>query len=307
MLMKNVLVIGGSYFAGRVFVEELAKESDYCIYVLNRGSRPLNMEGVTEIVCDRNNAAQLKENIPSEKWDAVVDFCAYYPNDIEGTLSALSQHDVGQYIYISTSSVYKETLTIPVMEDAPKLAETQPELGPYSDYAFNKWLSEVRLMELCAGMNIPYTSLRPAIIYGKYNYAPRESYFFDLIHQNKTIALPDNLLPLFTFVSVWDVARIIIACIGNEKAFDRAFNLAAPDLVSYRRLIEVLGEIMEKKIRVRTMSVKAIDERKIPLPFPLDNHLIYSGALIQQVLSIEYTPFVEGMRKTYQFYVGSGG
>ncbi len=305
--MNNVLVIGGSYFVGRVFVEELSKESDYCIYVLNRGSRPLNMEGVTEIICDRNNTAQLKENIPFEKWDAVVDFCAYYPNDIEGMLSALSQHDVGQYIYISTSSVYKETLAIPVREDAPKLAETQPELGPYSDYAFNKWRSEMRLMELCAGMNIHYTSLRPAIIYGKYNYAPRESYFFDLIHQNKTTVLPDNPLPLFTFVSVWDVARIIIACIGSEKVFDRAFNLAAPDLVSYRRLVEILGEIMEKKIRVRTMSVKAIDEKKIPLPFPLDNHLIYSGALIQQVLSIEYTPFVEGMRKTWQYYSGCLG
>jgi Nucleoside-diphosphate-sugar epimerases len=305
--MKNVLVIGGSYFVGRVFVEELAKESDYRIYVLNRGSRPLNMEGVAEIVCDRNNVAQLKENIPSEKWDAVVDFCAYYPNDIEGMLSALSQHDVGQYIYLSTSSVYKKTLSIPVREDAPKLAETQPELGTYSDYAFNKWRSEIRLMELCAGTNIHYTSLRPAIIYGKYNYAPRESYFFDLIHQGKTIALPDNPLPLFTFVSVWDVVKIIIACIGNEKVFDRAFNLAAPDMVSYRRLVEVLGEIMGKKIRVRTMSVEAIDEKKIPLPFPLDDHLIYSGALIRQVLGIEYTPFVEGMRKAWQYYSGCLG
>lgn len=300
--LRNVLVIGGSYFVGRVFVEEAAKMPGLRLYTLNRGSRPLNMEGITEIVCDRNNLQQLKGKIPLEKWDAVVDFCAYYPKDIEVMLSALSDHDVGQYIYISTASVYEKTLDLPVKEDAPLIAEPQPELGPYSNYAFNKRLAETKLIELCTAMKIPYTSLRPTIIYGKYNYAPRESYFFDLIHQNKTVVLPDNPLALFTFVSVWDVARIIMACIGNEKVFDRAFNLAGGDLVSYRRLIEVMEEVTGRKIRVRTMSARAIDEKKIPLPFPLQDHLIYSGVLIQRVTGIEYIPFVEGMKKTYKFY-----
>ncbi|MFA4910212.1 MAG: hypothetical protein WC649_04135 [Desulfobacteria bacterium] len=53
--MKNILIIGGSYFVGRVFVEELVKEAGYSIYVVNRGNVPLNMEGVHEIVCDRND------------------------------------------------------------------------------------------------------------------------------------------------------------------------------------------------------------------------------------------------------------
>ena len=305
--MKNILVIGGSYFVGRVFVEELAGESNYSIYVLNRGTRPLNMESVTEIVCDRNNKKQLKADIPHLEWEAVVDFCAYSPEDIEGLFSVLSQHDLKQYIYISTSSVYNDTLAIPVKEDAPKLTGPQRELGSYSDYAFNKWRAEMKLMELSARMNISYTTLRPAIIYGKYNYAPRESYFFDLIYQNKTVVVPDNSLPLFSFVSVWDVARIIIACIGNEKVFDQAFNLAAPDLVSYNRFIEVLREATGKRIRVKTMSVRGIDEKRIPLPFPLDHHLIYSGALIQQILGTKYTPFVEGMKMAYEYYVRAGG
>ena len=43
--MKNVLIIGGSYFVGRVFVEELLKEQGYSIYVLNRGRIPIRKEG----------------------------------------------------------------------------------------------------------------------------------------------------------------------------------------------------------------------------------------------------------------------
>jgi 2'-hydroxyisoflavone reductase len=50
------------------------------------------------------------------------------------------------------------------------------------------------------------------------------------------------------------------------------------------------------------MSVAEIDGKKIPLPFPLDSHLIYSGERIQQTLGVNYTPFIEGMRQIYDWY-----
>ena len=95
--MKNILVIGGSYFLGKVFVEELAKEKDYSIHVLNRGNRPLKMDGVNEIVCDRQNAALLKTRIPFLNFDAVVDFCAYTPDDIQIILSVIPENSIKQY------------------------------------------------------------------------------------------------------------------------------------------------------------------------------------------------------------------
>jgi len=54
---------------------------------------------------------------------------------------------------------------------------------------------------------------------------------------------------------------------------------------------------------IREKSIETIDRERIPLPFPLDNHLIYSGTLVQRVLGFEYTPFEEGMKKTYEHYV----
>ncbi|HDL07714.1 MAG TPA: NAD-dependent epimerase/dehydratase family protein [Desulfobacteraceae bacterium] len=302
--MKNILVIGGSYFLGKVFVEELAKEKDYSIHVLNRGNRPLKMDGVNEIVCDRQNAALLKTRIPFLNFDAVVDFCAYTPDDIQIILSVIPENSIKQYVYISTSSVYQDVLDLPIKENAPKLTGPQPELGPYAEYAFNKWKTEEKLMTLCSKTGIFYTSLRPVIIYGKYNYAPRESYFFDLILNNKTVILPDNPLPLFSFVSVWDVAKIIMQCIGNEKVCNRAFNLSGEEMISYKRLIEVFRKVTGKKIATKKMNSKKIDQMRIPLPFPLDNHLIYSGTLIKDVLNFHYAPFEDEMKKTYQFYIG---
>ncbi len=303
--MKNILVIGGSYFAGKVFVEELMRNEDCSIYVLNRGNRPLNFEGVTEIVCDRHDISGLRKNVPELDWYAIVDFCAYVPTDVEIILDNLPG-TLGHYSYISTTSIYEDSLDLPIREDSPKLTGPQPELGPYANYGYDKWLTELKLAEKCKEKDIPHTSLRPAIIYGKYNYAPRESYFFDLIQKGKTIILPDIELALFQFVSVWDIARIIIACLGNEKVFNNAYNLSAGELISYRRLIQVLGEIVGKKLHTRRLSIQMIDQRQIPLPFPLDKHLIYSGTLIQHVLDFKYTPFMKGMKKTYEYYRSSG-
>jgi len=302
--VKNVLIIGGSYFVGRVFVEELSKVPGYAIYVMNRGNVPLNIEGVTEIKCDRHDTEAMCKAIPSVMWDSVVDFCAYTPEDITTVFSVLPSHAIGQYVFISTSSIYEKTNELPIGEDA--LTVTGPQPGPHGDYAYNKHLAEEELKDQCREGNIPWTIFRPTFIYGKYNYAPREGYFFDLVEEGKTIILPDNELALFTFVSVWDVARAIIVCIGNKNAYTKAFNLSGEELISYTRFVDVLRIITGKHISIESMSVHQIDTLGIPLPFPLDEHLIYSGTLITKDMGFSYTPFLQEMSATYSWYKQKG-
>ena len=299
--MKNVLIIGGSYFAGRILVEELINEGGYSIYVFNRGNRPLRIKEVTELVGDREKEDDIRNVIPAKDWDILVDFCAYAPEHISTMITNL-RGTVRQYIYISTTTVYENTLDLPVREDALKLSKPQPELGPYADYGLKKWLAEQKLETECKDRHTAYTSLRPAIVYGEYNYAPRESYFFDLIRENKPVAIPEIGLAMFSFIWVVDLARVIIGCLGNGEVFNQAFNVSAEELVSYPRLVEVLKEISGKEIQTMRMGVDEINRKRIPLPFPLDDHLIYSGRRIQEVLGFQYTPFVEGMRRTYKYY-----
>ncbi len=300
--MKNVLVIGGSYFVGRIFVEALASNPDYRLVVVNRGNRPLGLQGVEEVVCDRNQSALLRESLPSLPWHAVVDFCGYTPKDVRNVIRALPRGSVGHYVFISTTSVYAPTRSLPIRENGTKLSGPQPELGPAAGYGFQKWLSEQTVSTHARQLGFPWTCLRPAIIYGQYNYAPREKYFFDLIDQNQIVILPDNDLPLFQFVSAWDVAEIIIRSMGNPEAFGKAFNLSAEELISYARLAEVLAAITGRPIQTRTMPVSEIDAKGIPLPFPLDRHLIYSGDLVRRILGFEYTSFTTGMQKTHTWY-----
>ncbi len=299
--MKNILIIGGSYFAGRVLVENLIREGNYNIFVYNRGRVPLRLKEVTEIVGDRDDELQIRNGIPEKDWHALVDFCAYTPDHIGKMIRSLPG-TLNHYIYISTTSVYENTWNLPITEESPKLSGPQPELGAYADYGYNKWLAEMKLNQECEKRAIAFTTLRPSIIYGKYNYAPRESYFFDLIRDDKPFIIPDNDLALFSFVWVEDVSKIIMGCIGNERMFNQTLNVCTGELVSYRRLVEVFEEISCKKFNIVKMRIQDIDAKRIPLPFPFDVHLIYSGIKINQILRFEYTPFVYGMKKTYEYY-----
>jgi 2'-hydroxyisoflavone reductase len=298
-MKKNILVIGGSYFIGRVFVLMLSRNSDYSIHLINRGNNPLRLPGVVEHVCDRNDTARMKKAIPPLDYNAVIDFCAEFPQQIAAVVEDFPGA-IAQFIYISTCSVYKPSLDLPKFEDAPK--HDAPLPGAAGDYSYNKWLLEIETRTVCESKGIPYTILRPAFVYGPYNYAPRESYFFDLILSNRAVPVPADSLALFQLVYVKDIAGILASCLGNEQVYRQAFNLSAEELVCYDRLMEVLEQVSGRQIKTERLSVDSIERDGVPLPFPLRQHELYSGSLIARTLDFRYTPFVEGMKKTFAFY-----
>ncbi|MCL5405837.1 MAG: NAD-dependent epimerase/dehydratase family protein [Deltaproteobacteria bacterium] len=299
--MENILIIGGSYFAGRVFVEKLLKENRFNVFVFNRGNIRLPFKGITALVGDRERPDVIRASIPPLDWAAVVDFCAYTPAHIRDLLDNVLG-SIEQYVFISTTSIYADTLELPVRESAAKLTAPQPELGPYADYGLNKWLAECELIRISGARGGNYTILRPAIIYGRHNYAPRESYFFDLIAQNRTIVLPEKDLPLFSFLWVDDLAEVISNCLGQPRLFADSYNVCGPELISYRRLMQVVGQVSGHEPAIKEMAPLEIERRRLPLPFPLDQHLIYSCEKIREATGINFTPFEDGMRRTWHHY-----
>lgn len=299
-MKKNILVIGGSYFIGRIFVTALAKKGDYSIHIMNRGRNPLRLPGVEEYVCDRRDITRIKKVIPPLDYHAVVDLCADFPYEIENVIENLPG-TIGQYIYVSTCTVFKPSLDLPKFEDSPKHSSPLP--GPMGEYGFNKGLLELETQNSCEKHKIPFTILRPAFVYGPFNYAPRESFFFELILSDKTVPVPKDSLALFQFVYVKDIARILYACIGNSKVYNNAFNLAAEELISYDKLVEVFQQVSGKHIKLERLSIDAIYRDNIPLPFPLDQHEIYSGSRLAETIHFKYTPLMEGMKETFDFYL----
>jgi 2'-hydroxyisoflavone reductase len=298
-MSKSILIIGGSSFAGRVFCIQASKNKDFRLYVVNRGQFPLNIEGVTEYKCDRNSPILIARLLPDVMFDALIDFCAYHPGEIAPLFRALKGR-FKQYILFSAAGVYEPLDHKMKCEEDPVLTKAENVRSACNVYG--KMLLERELIEACAEIGIPYTIFRPAYIYGPFNYAERESFFVELIASGNTVPVPTDSAARFSMVYVRDVARAAEVCIGDERAYNEIFNLAAPEQVTYSIMMGYFQRFNEGPFRSRQVTVEEIKKEHIALPFPLTEDELYSGEKFADTFDFKYTSFSSGMEKTFKIY-----
>lgn len=299
--MYKILVLGGSYFMGRVFNILASRTGDYSIRVINRGRYALNLENVVEMHFDRHNTGMIRGIVPADTFDAIIDFCAYEPGDIYSFVSNMLTK-THQYIYVSTASVYDPYAPAPVDELSP--VATRFGTDENSVYVQKKLKLEEELKYACSNTpGMAYTILRPTFVYGPFNYAPREPMYFNNIINGVATPHPTDAAAKFQFVYVKDIARMIMAAIGNGKAYDQVFNLAAPEQLDYDSFLAELEKVNGGKVDTIPMSCAEIVEKQIPLPFPLQHDELYDGSKITRALGVEYTPFSDAFKETYDIYM----
>lgn len=301
---KEILVIGGSYFYGRVFVMEAAREQDkYHITVLNRGTYSMADFGVFQVAGDRHDTAVLAAC--DRDYDAVIDFCAYEAGDVETVLESISGN-IGQYILISTVDVYERGSRIMKAED--HALEQRTFAGEAGVYIAGKVSLERELSRMCTAKGIPYTIFRPAILYGPYNYAPRESTYIQMMLINHALPYFTDADGRFQFVYVKDAAHAVLRVIGNEKAYAQAYNLCQDEIVTYEKFFQALKEAAEPEIIETLQEIPiTVDDavaQQIPVPFPatVQETELCSNEKSKLELGMEYTDFHEGIRRTYQAF-----
>ncbi len=295
----KILVLGGSYFLGRVFTM-LASEK-YEMTLFNRGTYSMDDFSVRQLLGDRSDAHALQQ-IRQGEYDVVVDFCAYESRHVQ-TLFSVLPASVKQYILISTVDVYQRGTGKIHPEDFPY--ELRISEGDAGAYIHGKIAAEKECISQCQKRGIMDTILRPAILYGPYNYAPRESFFIRSVVQNHQLPEIMGTDGKFQFLYVKDAALAIEQCLLNPSVYHSAVNLAGDEILTYQvftdaleRAINEEGSLQYQKIPV---SVEKAMELGIPLPFPVygsETELCDTG-FSRMVLGISYTPLIEGMQKTY--------
>lgn len=293
----KILVVGGSYFLGKAFVELAAGHHE--LYVVNRGTRPLSRPDVREYFLDRHDGEALVA-VEEAHFDVIVDFCAYQKGDIRFLTEHLSA-SFGQYIFVSTCDVYRRGTGKEICEDGE--LEERHFGGEAGDYITGKVALERELRECCRERGAVYTSIRPAFIYGPGNYAPREGIYFRWITSAGQILHPADATGEFQMVYVWDVARAILAACGNPDARDAAYNLCNGESMTYDSFALLLCEVTGTDFEKVEVSVQDVIDRGIPLPFPLtrEESERYNGEQVTK-LGVAYTPIQEGMSATFQEY-----
>ena len=299
--MKKVLIIGGTYFAGRVFAI-IANQKGWELSFINRGTYSMEYLGnVKEYKADRRAPGMLY-GFPQGEYDAVVDFCAYEPGDCSSLLRSLNIR-TKQYLLLSTADVYDRSIRTMKDENAP----LQDHMGNCmaADYMWKKRNLETEAEQVCTELGIGLTILRPAFIYGPFNYAPRESFYVERIVKGQPIPVPTDSDSEWNFVFVTDVARAICACVEQqETSCGQAYNLSAPEIVTYKSYMDVLQKVTDRPFETRPVTVSEVLAQNIPLPFPLtaDESELFDGTKIAKQLGTSYLSFEEGMQKAFNAF-----
>jgi len=288
--MKRVLVIGGSMFVGRVFSIMASLTGEFELHVANRGHFPLcELDNVTEYKCDRRSVPVFQRVVPNVQYDAIVDFCGERVGDVAPMVAAFAQR-TKQYIFISDAAAYEQNVRRRLVEDDALAAGTA------------KAQLEAELIKAAKRNDVNYTIFRPAMIYGPYNYLPREPWFIEMIARRHTVPVPVDATASFSFTYVRDVARAIMRVVGDERAYNEAFNLASMEKVTYTRLISDFERFNGGSFDTYEVTVREAEGRELAFPFPLRDDNLIDGEKFARTFSFRYTPFAEGMEDTYKIF-----
>lgn len=279
--MRNILVTGGTVFVSRFVAEYFVKRGDN-VFVLNRNNRP-QPKGVTLIEADRH---QLGDVLKQYRFDVVLDVTAYTREDIKCLLEALGEFS--QYVFVSSSAVYPETLQQPFCESQKCGANSI-----WGIYGTDKLEAERYLQEEISGAYI----IRPPYLYGPMNNVYREAFVFDCAEADRKFYLPGDGSMGLQFFYVEDLCRMIEVILEMQPE-NRIFNVGNPESVSIRDWVTLCYEVAGKKA-----EFVEVDKSHVQRSFFCFHDYDYKlDVAKQQELLAETRPLYDGLKEAYEWY-----
>ena len=277
----DILVTGGTVFASRYTAEYFAK-AGHNVYVLNRGSRP-QPAGVTPIIADRH---ELNDILRHRHFDAVLDVTAYNAEDVEHLLDGLNSFD--NYILISSSAVYPETLPQPFKE-----SDKCGENSIWGKYGTDKIAAEKALFSRVPDAYV----LRPPYLCGAMNNLHREAFAFECAEQDREFYLPRQGEMKLQFFDIGDLCRVIEVILQKQPA-QHIFNVGYTEPISIREWVGLCYEVMGRTPRFEYVR-ENIPQRSY---FPFYDYEYVLDVSAMSTLIDRLTPLDESLRSSYEWF-----
>jgi 2'-hydroxyisoflavone reductase len=218
----KILVLGGTRFLGRAFVEQ-ALAAGHVVTLLHRGrSGPDVFPHAEHRLFDRNG--DVEEALGGGSWDVAVDTSAYVPRQVRSVAAAL-QRRVGQYQLVSSISVYAEPIARGSDESAPvqTLADAGTEEVTAQTYGALKALCEQAAQQAFADRCLV---VRPGLIVGPHDPTGRFSWWAQRMERGGEVLAPGDPATPVQFIDVRDLAAWML--LQAERGTAGVFNLNGP-------------------------------------------------------------------------------
>lgn len=235
----KVLFIGGTgtiSYACTLRALQLGME----VYLLNRGRSTLRQlpEEVRLLTGDIREPDQIRLLLAHQEFDVVADFVAFQPAHVETDLD-LFRGRVGQYVFISSASVYQTPPAfLPVRESTPLD-------NPFWEYSRQKIACEERLMRAYREEKFPITIVRPSHTYDE-GYLPIHGGWTaaDRMLRGQPVIVHGDGTSLWTLTHSQDFARGFAGLLGNAHAIGEAFHITSEEWLTWDQIFQITARAL---------------------------------------------------------------
>lgn len=219
-------------------------------------------------------------------FDAIIDVCAYNGADIKNLLD--SNVKFKDYIFISSSAVYPETLPQPFKEN-----QSVGRNSIWGDYGTNKIEAESYLMSKCQTAYI----IRPPYLYGPMQNLYREPFVFECAELGRKFYIPYDGEMKLQFFHVEDLCRLIELIIKSHPD-SHIFNVGNEQPVSVNTFVELCYKVVNKPLE-KVFVKNHVNQRNY---FSFYNYqYILDTSLLTKVLPVQKDLYC-GLKESYDWY-----
>lgn len=233
----KLLFIGGTGLISSA-CSDLAVERGHELFLLNRSASTKYPAPKNSTILQADvhaDLAHLSALLAGERFDAVVDFIAYSPQDIERDIS-LFRGRTDQFVFISSASAYQKPVQNYLITE-----ETALE-NPFWEYSRNKIACEDLLMKAHRADGFPVTIIRPSHTYG-----PSQIPFclsswmhpwtvIDRMKRGGRVIIPGDGTSLWVLTWNADFAKGLVGLLGRNDAVGEAFQITSDQVLSWNQI-----------------------------------------------------------------------
>jgi nucleoside-diphosphate-sugar epimerase len=301
----KVLFIGGTGNISTASVE-LAVARGYDVTVFNRGQRASLIDGdVRTIAGDRDNPDDLRRVAAAGPYDVVANFVGYRPEQVAKDIEAFSGK-IGQYVFISSASVYQKPANHYVITEATPLA------NPRWQYSRDKLACENLLMQAYRDSAFPTTIVRPSYTYGV-SWIPsalggQDYTVVDRMRRGLPIVVHGDGQSLWVNTCNEDFAVGFVGLFGNPRAMGEAFHITSDEALTWDNIYLDMARAAgceAKLVHISSEMIVALyPEQEGNLLGDKAISSVFDNSKIKRVVPefrCKYT-FLQGMRRSIAWY-----
>jgi nucleoside-diphosphate-sugar epimerase len=301
--LKVLFVGGGGMISSACAHEAVARGLDLSVLTRQKtSSRPLP-EAATLLRADARDPAAVRDAVGDSEFDVVVNFIGYSPKDVQADVDLFNGR-IGQYVFISTTSVYHRPIAqLPIVESTPRRNNAWP-------YPKDKIACEELLERSYREQDFPATIVRPCHTYDGRTLPMHGGWtVVERMRQGKPVVVHGDGTSLWALTHHRDFARGFVPLLGNPHTIGDSVHLTTDEILTWDQIHRVVAAAagVRDPVLVHRSSETIAEELPDWGPSLTDDFahsLVFDNTKLRRLVPgfTATTSFAEGVREVVDWY-----